>query len=103
MYENNPQAIADLETFIEGLPNHKRYRAVEVACGSGELSDELLSRHYKKVELFDQSQKACDEADDNNIMNNNVAKPYKSSMEDYIFKDGEQCNAIYMRQCIGYL
>ena len=46
MKENHAQAIETLRSFINKLHNHKKNRALEVACGSGILARDFLSKLY---------------------------------------------------------
>ena len=53
MEENHPFAIKVLKNFIGELPNHKYLRAVEAACGAGELARDFLCKWYTHVRMFD--------------------------------------------------
>ena len=58
----NWPAIMQLEEMINGLPTMKKNRALEVACGSCHVTDQLLKRYFEQIELMDQAQDAIDEA-----------------------------------------
>ena len=85
------------------LTHHKYTRALEVACGRGLLTRDLLSKKYKYVDMFDQSAKAMRDAEDENINSRNVVITEVKSMETFDFAQNEQYSAIYLRWCIGYL
>ena len=44
MEDNHDLAIEVLSSFIKKLQNHKKNRALEVACGSGILARDFLSK-----------------------------------------------------------
>jgi len=44
MKENHDLAIETLSSFFKKLHNHKKNRALEVACGSGILARDFLSK-----------------------------------------------------------
>ena len=72
MDENHPNAVEQLKKLLGLLPNHKYTRALEVACGRGLLTKDLLSTWYAEVDMFDKSSEAIEEAEDNNIGSYNV-------------------------------
>jgi len=59
--------VKQLRLFIRSLRNHKYNRALEVACGQGLLTKDLLSKLYKYIDMFDQCSKAIEEAEANTI------------------------------------
>ena len=67
------------------------------------MARDFLSKQYNEVELFDQCSTACEDAETNNLVNNNVYRPKKCRMQDYSFEENEKLNGIYLRWCIGYL
>ena len=53
MTENNPQCIEFIKSFLNGIQPRKKDTALEIACGEGFLSAELLTKEYKQVDAFD--------------------------------------------------
>ena len=49
------------------LIGHSYYRALEVACGQGKLTKDLLDEKYDQVDMFDRSSAAVEEAKDNTL------------------------------------
>ena len=41
---NHGQCVAEIEKFIDNLPNHTKTRALEIACGDGRLTVDLLAK-----------------------------------------------------------
>ena len=97
------RSVEEIEEFLRKLTHHKYSRALEVACGRGLLTRDLLSKKYKSVDMFDQSNEAIKEAGDSNIGSRNVVITEVNSMEAFDFTQCPQYSAIYLRWCIGYL
>ena len=84
---------------MRGFRNHTR--ALEVACGSGTLTRDLLSSKYDGVDLFDACSGAVADATENTKALGNIGCIEMCKMEDYVF--ARKYSAIYVRWCIGYL
>ena len=103
MKENHAFAIQVLKNFISELPSHKYLRAVEAACGAGQLSRDFLCKRYTHVRMFDQCPNAKEDAEDNTINFDNVEFIELCRMQDYKFDDIGEITAVYIRWCLGYL
>ena len=68
---------------MEGLGNHTRARVLEVACGDGRLTVDLLSNKYGAVDMFDIDPKAIDVVKSKTFTLENVQHIDTSSMEAY--------------------
>ena len=53
MEMNHDQAIEALNEFLLKNPNLKYKRALDVGCGGGLLTIDLLSKYYKAIDMFD--------------------------------------------------
>ena len=53
MLDNHDYAVEKLKGFLKKLPKHEYNRALEVACGTGILTRDLLSKYYDAVDMFD--------------------------------------------------
>ena len=103
MNQCHEQAVDWMKSFIESLPHHQYTRALEVACGDGRLTRDLLSKMYAEVDLFDQSEDAKKHAEENNIGNENVVLTDKYTMQAYEFPEMRKYSGIIARWCITYL
>ena len=59
MRRNNPNRIEAMEAFLLKIPNLAYGRALEVGCGRGHLTMDLLQNVYKYIDMFDRSKSAC--------------------------------------------
>ena len=50
----HPASVQMLEGFLKSLGELDRKRALEVACGDGRLTRDLLAKWYEEVDMFDQ-------------------------------------------------
>ena len=53
-------SVQEIEKFLKKLSNHKYSRALEIACGRGLLTKDLLSENYEYVDFFVQSEEAVE-------------------------------------------
>ena len=60
MEECHDPGMEMLERFFDILPNMKKERALDAACGDGRLTNDFLSRKFDKIDMFDQSPDAFD-------------------------------------------
>ena len=96
-------SVGEIGEFLKKLSNHKYSRALEVACGRGLLTKDLLSQKYQFVDMFDQSEEAVDEAEANNLNSRNVIFTKVYTMQEFDFTQYDQYSAIYLRWCLGYM
>ena len=54
-------SVTIIEALLKKLPGLDLTRALEVACGDGRLSKDLLQKWFKKIDLFDQCSNAITE------------------------------------------
>ena len=60
------EAIQQLPTVFDSIYSEKQERALEVACGSGKLTRDFLSKRYQKIDFFDKNPLAVHAAIVNN-------------------------------------
>ena len=58
MQENHEDANKQLSEFFDLLPNMKFNRALDVCCGDGILTIDLLHDKFKAIDMFDQCEDA---------------------------------------------
>lgn len=75
--------------------------ALDVACGIGKLSRDLLSRIFKKVDMFELDKEDFEEAKKLNHSSSNIGKIVNASMQEFTADD--KYNMIVLRWCSGYL
>ena len=103
MADNHPKACNFVKDFLGWYPGHRRKRAIDVGCGPGYFTRDVLSKIYNQVDMID----ACPEeiftawANTDGISTIGTIKEVK--MQDFVFPKEYKYNAIYMRWCIGYL
>ena len=56
----NKQLYTQLDCFIDGLTSMKKDRVMEVACGFGYVTEDLLLSKFHEVQMFDQCPKSID-------------------------------------------
>ena len=93
--------MEELRRFVDGLEDHHRSRALEVACGSGVLTVDLIAEKYDLVDMFDLDPRAIQDSKANTFAIENVQHVEVSSMEAYHFK--HKYSAIFIRWGSGYL
>ena len=103
MNENNKEAIELMEKFLHKLPNHRYDRAIDVACGAGHLTLDLLSKNYKNIDMFDSCPYGIDVAGMNVMDLKNTITVSLGTMEDFNIDTVEKANGIYLRWCVTYL
>ena len=96
-------SVRVIEKFLKRLKNHKYSRALEVACGRGLLTKDLLSEKYEAVDFFDQSEEAIELAVVNNLNSRHIVITEVKRMQDFDFNQYPRYSAIYLRWCLGYL
>ena len=90
-----------LRAFLKKLPGLDDTRVLEVACGDGCLTKDLLHEWFKKIDLFDQCPKAIAKV---NLMKESINAIENVELADMIsFKFQHTYSAIILRWCIGYL
>jgi len=103
MEDNHSSACKYIELFLSGHSAHVRGAALDVGCGSGRLTLDVLSKRYDLVDMFD-SEYNCAKIAEGNVENcKNIGKVEHAKMQDYEFTLKRGYNAVYMRWCIGYL
>ena len=55
-------AVEWMKSFLNQLIFHENIRALEVACGNGCLTRDLLSEMYAEVDMFDKTTDAVEDA-----------------------------------------
>ena len=58
MAQCNKKALAIMKAFVKGIDKHGSKSALDVACGSGRVTEGLLLGLYDEVDMFDQCPKA---------------------------------------------
>ena len=96
MVDNHPEAVKQLKMFLQKLPNHRSYRAIEVACGDGRLTRDLLSGYYQKIIMFDQCPQAIEDAKVETINEDNIELCEPCTMQDFKFEEVGEINAVYI-------
>ena len=96
-------SVREIEELLKKLSSHKYSRALEVACGRGLLTKDLLSKKYEEVDFFDQSEEAVEVAEANNLNSRHVVITEVKRMQDFDFTQYPRYSAIYLRWCLGYL
>ena len=61
----NPRMLNQLRNFLDSLTSMKKGKALEVACGAGWVTKEVLLSRFSEVDLFDQCEQAKDDAKEN--------------------------------------
>ena len=61
----NPRILNQLKNFIDGSISMKKDKALEVACGAGWVTKEVLLSRFSVVDLFDHCKQAIDDAKEN--------------------------------------
>ena len=61
----NPRMLNQLRNFLDSLTSMKKGKALEVACGAGWVTKEVLLSRFSEVDLFDQCEQAIDDAKEN--------------------------------------
>jgi len=97
MEDQHPLAYKTLSVFLQKYFGDKKCeRALEVGCGGGILTRDVLHKFYKKIDLFDANILAVAKAIENNSdqkisktkpkMKNYIGSFHCSKMQDYLFK-----------------
>ena len=60
MDDCHDSVVKMLENFFDGLPNMKKERVLDAACGDGRLTTDFLSRKFEKIDMFDKCPDAFD-------------------------------------------
>ena len=97
----NPRILNQLKSFIDGRNSMKKDKALEVACGAGWVTKEVLLSRFNKVDLFDQCEQAIDDANENIGKNPKLGKLRVHTMQNFPWDS--KWNFIVCRYCVGYL
>ena len=97
----NPMRIKHMKEVLTSLPNLKTDRALEVACGAGQLSRRILVPKFEKVDLFDQATDAIEEVKLWSRETENIGRLDLVRMQDFKFM--ETYTLIALNWSIGYL
>ena len=62
MEKCHKQSVSIIKAFVASLSRHQTGRALEVACGDGRLTCDLLADVYEAVDLFDIDHRAIEAA-----------------------------------------
>jgi len=58
----NPRILDQLKNFIDNCTSMKTDKALDVACGAGWVTKEVLLSRFSEVDLFDRCKQALDDA-----------------------------------------
>ena len=101
MEQCHNRCVEVLKRFLESIPQRLRHRAVDVAGGDGRLSESLLVKQYKKVDLFDICPEAVKKA--TTKLEKCVQFGYTEVASMQTFKWRYYYGGIFMVWCAGYL
>ena len=97
----NPDLIIQLRDFIDSLKSMKREKVLEVACGYGYVTDEILCDYFCEVHMFDQCTNAIDHVVTKFENEPKITSKTKRTMQSFEWDD--EWNCIVFRYCVGYL
>lgn len=94
-------SIQLLEGLFRQLRTMQRGRAIEVGCGDGKFSRDLLFGWFDVVDFLDVQANALEKVHELKATSNKVGRIREAMMQQYEFED--VYNAIVLRWSIGYL
>ncbi len=97
----NPRMLNQLRNFLDSLTSMKKGKALEVACGAGWVTKEVLLSRFSEVDLFDQCEQAKDDAKENIGKNPKLGQLRVHTMQNFPWDS--EWNCIVCRYCVGYL
>ena len=98
---DHPKRCELMINLLENLFEGNMERALDVACGDGRLSREVLVWFFNKVDLFDCQQKQLDKFQKWSRTDEQVGTVEIATMQDYDPK--ETYDLIAMNWCLGYV
>ena len=93
--------IKYMRAFLAKIGHKKCGTALDVCCGDGRVTIDLLAESYDIVDCFDLDNDAVEIAKSKTFTIPNVRYVDCKSMEAYQFKD--QYDGIFLVWCVGYL
>ncbi len=97
----NPRILDQLKNFIDNCTSMKKEKALDVACGTGWVTKEVLLSRFSEVDLFDRCKQALDNAKEKIGKNPKLGEPIVHTMQNFPWDS--KWNCIVCRYCVGYL
>ena len=94
-------AIDLMKKFFEKQKVNSTISALDVCCGSGRVTYDLLSLKYDHVDAFDRSENSVKEVKELKSACPNLREVCQCTMEDYSWD--KDYDSIWLSWCIGYL
>ena len=83
MEEMHPKAMEQMDKILGQLKSMGTDYAIEMACGGCQLSRDLLSKKFDKIDFLDHSTEACDIAEKTMEQHDIMGKVICKKMEDF--------------------
>ena len=97
----NPKRIELMKDLITSIPDLNKERVLDVACGTGLLSQHEVFWDFQKVDMFDEKEDNINEIKKWSDSDPTIDKVDVAKMEKYIFE--AKYSLIVMNWCTGYL
>ena len=97
----NNMLIQQMTSFIQELPTMQMNKALEVACGEGMVTRDILLDRFFEIDMMDRAEGAIEHANALKRQNPKIREVYNSTMQK--FETDKKYNCIVLRYCTGYL